>query len=402
VERYSTHSSGAAGGASKANRLARARRAVCVSAALLCAIAGAAGAAAEPSAGGEEATAAPALETCGGEPAAVARTKGAHPEATRAQLLEPPAAPTVVDIAMYVTEIGNIDVMRDRASFSGYAEFSWCDPRHAFDAAQAGVEQKIFMGDSSLKRFGVAWQPDLRIANGIGAVRVSKRVIMVKPDGTTRVEGIFDADIAVDYDLRRFPLDRQVIPIEVESFTWNEDRMTLRARTERVGFNEAIAIAEWRITGIKSRVDAASEVQDERPFSRFVVDLHVARESGFYLYKVALPLCLIVALTWAVFWMKDEPFAGRTRVSLTGVLTIVAYQFAIGNTLPRVPYLTLMDKLMIASFTLIAVTVVENLLVAHYGEGNRAVALRIDRTSRWLFPVVFAALIALVALPALD
>jgi hypothetical protein len=391
VDRYSTRSDGAIGRPSKAGRWAR--RAGCVFAAVLCAIA--AGAGAEMHADAEEAPAAPALETCAGKPAATTR-------ATAAQLLEPPAAPTVVELAMYVTEVSNIDVMRDSASFSGYAEFTWCDPRQAFDAAQAGVEKKTFMGENSLKRFAVAWQPDLRIANGIGAVRVSKRVITVKPDGTTRVEGLFDADIAVDYDLRRFPLDRQVIPIQIESFTWNADHMTMRALTERVGFSDAIAIAEWRITGIESRVETASDVRNDRPFSRFTVDLHVARESGFYLYKVAMPLCLIVALTWAVFWMKDEPFAGRTRVSLTGVLTIVAYQFAIGNTLPRVPYLTLMDKLMIASFTLIAVTVVENLLVAHYQENNPAIALRIDRTSRWLFPVVFATLIALVALPVLG
>jgi len=341
------------------------------------------------------------LATCAGESAAATWPEGARPEATRAQLLEPPASPTVVDIAMFVTEINNIDVINDRASFSGYADFSWCDPRQAFDAAEAGVEKKIFFGDSALARFGVAWQPDLRIANGAGAVRVSKRVLTVRADGTTRIEGIFDSDIAVDYDLRRFPLDRQVIPIQIESFTWNADRMKMRAKNERIGFDEAITIPEWRITGIESRVETATQIHDERPFTRFLVELHVARESGFYVYKVALPLCLIVALSWAVFWMKDEPFAGRTRVSLTGVLTIVAYQFAIGNTLPRVPYLTLMDELMIAAFTLIAVTVLENLLVAHYRESNPARALRIDRTSRWLFPTVFAGIVALVALPAL-
>ena len=125
------------------------------------------------------------------------------------------------------------------------------------------------------------------------------------------------------------------------------------------------------------------------------------RAIGRELVKFAyyLPLLLIVILSWSVFWMKDENFAGRTRVSSTGILTIVAYQFAIGNTLPRVPYLTFMDEVMIVSFTLIGVTVVESLLVANAKEqGDTATALRIDRTCRWLFPLVYGAILCVLAM----
>jgi hypothetical protein len=324
---------------------------------------------------------------------------GGAAAAPDADLLDPPAAPTRVEVAMFVREIENIDVKQSRTSFRGYAEFSWCDPRQAFDAALAGVASKRFFGDGALAQFGHIWQPDLTLANGLEGVRVSKRVLTIHPDGTVHVAGLFDADISVSYDLRRFPLDRQVIPIQIESFTWNADQMALHVRAGRIGFRDSIDIPEWRVTGIGSQVENAAQTRDARPFSRLSIHLQIARESGFYIYKVALPLALIVILSWAVFWMKDEPFAGRTRVSLTGVLTIVAYQFAIGNTLPRVPYLTLMDKLMIASFLMIAVTVIENLLVAHYQESDPARALRVDRTARWLFPALYAAIVALVVLP---
>ena len=340
-----------------------------------------------------------ALLAAGAAGAESGRTGACAAAAVSADPLAPPASPTPVEISLFVQEIENIDVRLGRVSFVGYAEFSWCDPRLAFDADAAGVTHKRLFGDAVLAQGGHTWSPDLTLANSVGAVRVSKRAVSIAPDGTVTVEGLFDANIAVSYDLRRFPLDRQVIPIQVESFTWNADQMALHAREERVGFRETIAIPEWRITGIDSHVATVTQARTERPFSRFSVHLQIARESGFYVYKVALPLALIVVLSWAVFWMKDEPFAGRTRVSLTGVLTIVAYQFAIGNTLPRVPYLTLMDELMIASFLLIAITVLENLLVAHYQETNPARALRVDRTARWLFPALYAAVVVLVVLP---
>ena len=103
-------------------------------------------------------------------------------------------------------------------------------------------------------------------------------------------------------------------------------------------------------------------------------------------------LFVIVMLSWSVFWMSDEPFAGRSRISATGVLTIVAYQFVLAEGLPRVAYLTLLDKLMIVSFGLLAVTVLESLLVSRHPRGSAA-ALRIDRAARWVFPVAYVAMI---------
>jgi hypothetical protein len=334
--------------------------------------------------------------TCSGETQRVGTDPSGLTASDRARRLEPPASPTVIEIALYVTAIKKINVIDDEATFSAYAEFSWCDPRNAFDPAQAGIDQKRYLGDSALAQFRGMWQPDLRVANGVDSVRVTKRVLTIQPDGTVKLEGIFSADISVDYDLRKFPIDRQTIPIQVESFTWSTEHMVFRERSDRIGFEESISIPEWRIEGIDSRVTSVSQVRDERPFSRFTVDLYLERESDFYLYKVAFPLFLIVALSWSVFWMRDENFAGRTRVSSTGVLTIVAYQFAIGNTLPRVPYLTLMDQLMITSFLLIAVTVAENLLVSRYSESNPALSHRIDRIARWLFPVVYCSIISIV------
>ena len=124
------------------------------------------------------------------------------------------------------------------------------------------------------------------------------------------------------------------------------------------------------------------------------VEVEVTREYGFYILKVGVPLVLIVVLSWAVFWMKDEPMAGRIRISSTGVLTIVAFQFAVGGNLPRVPYLTLLDRVMIVSFMLIAITVLQSILVAHYEERDVSRARRIDRVSRWVFPLLYVVLLA--------
>jgi hypothetical protein len=103
-------------------------------------------------------------------------------------------------------------------------------------------------------------------------------------------------------------------------------------------------------------------------------------------------------MSWCVFWMVDEGFGPRTRVTTTGVLTIVAYQFAIARDIPKVAYLTLFDSVMVISFTLIATTVVESLIVSRVGERDPELAVRIDRASRIVFPLVYFLSIAAATL----
>jgi hypothetical protein len=109
-----------------------------------------------------------------------------------------------------------------------------------------------------------------------------------------------------------------------------------------------------------------------------------------------LPLIIIVGLSWSIFWMTEERVAGRSRITATGVLTIVAYQFVVAEDLPRIAYLTLLDKLMILSFLLLAVTVVQSLVIARYQDDDMPRALRIDRASRWIFPSAYLLRIVLV------
>ena len=88
--------------------------------------------------------------------------------------------------------------------------------------------------------------------------------------------------------------------------------------------------------------------------------------------------------------MDESSLGERLGVSFTGLLTVVAYQFIIGDSLPRLSYITFMDAIVTYSFTLMALTVVVNLLF-HVAKTSfsEAAALRIDVISRVLFPLIY-------------
>jgi hypothetical protein len=303
--------------------------------------------------------------------------------------------PLQVEINLQITELDNIDEVNSQFRFEGYGDFRWCDPRMAFDAEAEGQNVRRYFGLTGDTPY---WNVKLRVANSIGAIEVTRRLMEVFSDGRIRVSGYFSSKVATLFDLRQFPFDEQTFEIQIESFTYNSEMVELVTNDDRVRYAPDLFLPEWRIAGINAHVEKTLNVRDHIPFSRVVIGLHLAREWGFYVYKLWVPLFLIVALSWSVFWMQGESLANRVRMSATAFLTVVAYQFAISGSLPKVAYLTIMDRLMVASFVLIALTALESMLVVRLANANPERAVRLDRMSRWLFPLGYAGIIAAIAI----
>jgi len=95
-------------------------------------------------------------------------------------------------------------------------------------------------------------------------------------------------------------------------------------------------------------------------------------------------------MRFAVFWMDDESLSSRLGVGFTGVLTVVAYQFIATDSLPKVSYITLMDSYIAFSFVVMVVTIFQSIVVSGYNkDGKQELALKIDKSSRYIFPLAY-------------
>ena len=79
-------------------------------------------------------------------------------------------------------------------------------------------------------------------------------------------------------------------------------------------------------------------------FPLYQIRLHVMRQYGFYIYNVAIIMCLITALTFSAFSVKVDSVGDRIQITLTLLLTSVAFKYYVQQFVPTVSYLTLMDK----------------------------------------------------------
>lgn len=311
-----------------------------------------------------------------------------------------PNGPTLVGAGVFVTQLRGLDAVRDEYAFRGYVRVTWCDPRLAYDPDGVGSSERVYTGREAGQQLERIWFPAGFPVNRAGSLEITERVVRIVPDGTVHNDLNVSVRLQGGFDLRRFPFDRQRLELHIESFRWTVDELVFIEDRTTTGFARDFTMQEWKLGGVSSRVEEAASVRNARPFSRFVFEIDVERRAGFYLWKVMLPIFVIVAISWSVFWMTGERLAGRSRITASGVLTVVAYQFVIADGLPRIAYLTLLDKGMLISFVLLAVTVVQSMLVAHYYQSAPETAALIDRRSRWVFPLVYACLLAVLALSA--
>jgi hypothetical protein len=332
-----------------------------------------------------------ARETCAGE----------QPDLGPASDLKlPPSSdrPTEVHVGLFVDDLLYIDEVDSSYEFRGVVTVSWCDPRLAFDPSDEDGSEKIYVEEEVDQLTESMWWPDTYAFNQLDAPEIMERALRISADGTVHHDLNATVRLSSRYDLKRFPFDRQRLPLVLESFTWSADDLVFVDDAATTGFAEDFDMPEWDLLGVSASADQVRVVRSTRPFSRLTLTIDIERRAGFYLWKVLLPLLVIVALSWSVFWMDDERFGTRVRMSATGILTVVAYQFVASQHLPRIGYLTIMDKITVISFLLLATTVLESYVVSRYAEHNQDRAMRIDRIARWAFPSGFLLMIAAVVL----
>jgi hypothetical protein len=115
------------------------------------------------------------------------------------------------------------------------------------------------------------------------------------------------------------------------------------------------------------------------------------------MWKLLLPLLLIILMSWSVFWIDPTNAGTQIAVATTAMLTLIAYRFAIDQNVPKVEYLTRMDYFVVGGSVLVFLALCQVILTAHLAKSDRLTqARRIDFWSRIGFIVLLAGL-AIVA-----
>lgn len=295
--------------------------------------------------------------------------------------------PTTVEVGIYVVDIYSIDSVNQTFDANVFILLKWKDSR----IPGAGKEaQKILLNR--------VWNPNILIANESENVRKTfPETVEVNTDGSVLYRQRYIGTFSQPLRLNDFPFDRHTFSIQFVAQGFRNDEIKFIPYSEHfgteiddtAGIAKNISLPDWTIIDCKAAM-ASYEILPTLHIPGYKFQFTAERDSGHYIWKVILPLILIVGMSWIVFWIHPSQSGTQISLAVTSMLTLIAYRFTIDLLVPRVSYMTRMDKFILLATILVFLTLIQaNLTGRLYANNKITVAENIDKFCRIFFPVIF-------------
>ena len=288
------------------------------------------------------------------------------------------AAPQRVEVGLYLSNINDIDLVAGTYTADFYMWFRWKGERDP----TATVEFK-----NMVERWGTTERP-----------LEEKPVVL--PDGTKyqliQYQGMFNNK----FPLHAYPLDEQDILLEIEDLENTRSDIQYVPLVAESGFNPALRLPGWELAGhafevtdyrYPTRFGLPESHQRTSAYSRLTYRLHLRRPLLSYTFKMLLPVVIVLASTFAIFWLAPDQIDSRVSIAVTGLLSAVALNITVVSNLPAVGYQVLVDKIYNLSYLVIFLALVATIWALRLHETGRAEdALRLDARCARALPLIFA------------
>ena len=115
-------------------------------------------------------------------------------------------------------------------------------------------------------------------------------------------------------------------------------------------FKDKNDITGWNITGVSSKYEIFKDPTTNDEHDGFSIILDIERKSGYYIFKIIIPIFLILAVCWSSIWISPREIESRLTITIVCLLSLIAYNFVIDSELPKLEYLTIMDYIILISY----------------------------------------------------
>ena len=300
--------------------------------------------------------------------------------------------PLDVEVKLHVDEIPAISSTDDQFQLEGFLDVAWCDPRLVADL-DAEEDERVYANQGAIDYLKAIWNPQITFINEIGETVGDDLNLTIFKDGRAEIQRRFLVSLESNFDLHRFPFDRQKLEGQIASFAWDARVVRLIDDGHNLTVSKAFGIPDWNVIGFSSKVIAYDDPDHgDDVFSMLKLQVDVARKSDYYLYKIFVPLG-ILSFT-SIFFLAVPISEIGDRISfVSGLLfTTLAYQLIIASSVPRVPYFTLGDTytLFLFFFMVTEVFIAYGIsLVDRFGGETKVLVNRVELGCEIVLPLLF-------------
>lgn len=294
--------------------------------------------------------------------------------------------PIAASVGIKLQQIANIDQKAENYEAVVSTMITWNDPTLAFRADECQCETKIYTTNdfvSFATDNGIRW-PAYTYLNQQNNRWIQDEYVVVNPNGdAVSFERFTTTFQAPDFNFRQFPFDTQTFYIRIDSLFSTDFVTFVESGATEVG--SQLGEEEWFVTDYETEIITEPSSTGAETFS-YIFRFFASRHLSFYIYRIIVPLILIIIVAWITFFLED--YGKRVDATTANLLLFIAFNFTIAGELPRLGYLTYMDTLLVGAFGISVLIVSYNVYLKRQEKNERQTwAQKIDKYMIWLYPL---------------
>ncbi|XP_045177557.2 cys-loop ligand-gated ion channel-like isoform X6 [Mercenaria mercenaria] len=256
-----------------------------------------------------------------------------------------------VEIVVQFFKVGEIDTLKEQFNADVIVKAKWREP--TLDGQQTTADAIDFAR---------LWSPKLYIENSLGDPKeqIRHRIIYnEKGEAFIYEKRVAKGTFMENLELDDFPFDVQDLTITVASELPISECELVEDKDEHHVVNRQSFVdeQEWHLyvhTECNKKELVIDQVDNSVKRSALSVKCRAARRPGYFVWNIFMITFLICSLAFATFSVEKDLPQNRLQLSFTLVLTAVAFKSVVNSSLPRISYLTYMDKYLLVSMVMLS------------------------------------------------
>jgi hypothetical protein len=248
---------------------------------------------------------------------------------------------------------------------------------------------------------------DIEFANSDSEVEISQEILN-KRQKYYYVNGFCNSTISFKPDYHKYPYDTQELVISIENKNYNKNEIIYikddNNFINNLADNNIVILNgdQYNIVNLSCESNISlyqtnfgdPSVAGNDEYSKIDFKIKVSRNPDGIMMKLALPLFIVLVLSYLVFYIPDHEIGTASALTVTSLLAAIAFQWTINDSLPKVSYHTFVDKVFHLVYFYIFYAMVQTIVTFNLSgcsQKSKNVCDAIEKHSRWFFPASFAA-----------
>jgi hypothetical protein len=161
------------------------------------------------------------------------------------------------------------------------------------------------------------------------------------------------ANLFITPEFHSYPFDTQDLKVVLEDSKYNTSTLMYVPMTDVLGVDEQFRIAGWKIKSYNTNVSTHQYPWGE-DYSQMTYTISLERDAGLTAAKLLLPPIIFCVVSGLSFFFKADKITQRLGLGTSMLISAVMFHLSQTSSLPPLPSLILVDKIMIAVYAFLA------------------------------------------------